>query len=147
MRRRFGSPRSLANTALMRQPKGVRGSSASFVQLVAAAAVLVASVATPLHLSLVPHEICAQHGELVDALPGGPDHHPEPESTGTGADADKHDDCPVLLQDRQTLEAQGPKLPCAPLFTCAPARVPAAQDQGATSLAILDVAPKTSPPA
>lgn len=117
------------------------------VRAFAVAAFLVAQAGSVLHLGLSPHEICEAHGELVDVRADvRTDVHATPDGTPAPTDPEQHDDCPLLLHNRHALSAQTTQL-AIPLLLAELAPRRHMEEAGAIrSIAILDVAPKTSPP-
>src|SRR5262249_46679955 len=106
---------------------------------------MLAALLAPLaHLALVPHVTCAAHGELVhaSATPA-----PQPESpldddavdTGEG-----HDPCAMKLGTRAT---EPPPVVRTVLRAERAPDVQGAEREARPSLAMLEVAPKASPPA
>ncbi len=117
---------------------------------VVAAIAFVASVAAQFgivaHMGLVRHEVCAEHGELVERGSGAPAAPAVPHSLPTA----DHDHCPLAAAPGQ---APTPSLTVVdvggapPLcFEALPSSV-TPPTVSLTSLALLAVAPKTSPPA
>jgi hypothetical protein len=108
------------------------------------------------HSWLVPHAICAEHGELVE-LPSGSEHagphHDDAELTpheaGTSVSSEElasHEHCEILASAQRQVA-----LPAASVVAIVPATASAALsllEISATqaSLPPLSVAPKTSPP-
>lgn len=117
---------------------------------------LVAQASTLVHLVLVPHQACAEHGELIDARADGVPvplariHHALGSAAAVGRAAapraHSHDHCAVLATRRDGARASQPslaldhraaeELPSPALCVSRPA-----------SIRLLDVAPKSSPPA
>lgn len=97
------------------------------------------------HLAAVPHEICADHGELVEhsaAQSGAPDQTPLDPSL----DADRHDHCPLAPGACHTVASPAfwVAAPHATALTAQAPRAVTARHWQAAS--ILRIAPKTSPP-
>ena len=111
-----------------------------------AAAVLALQVAAALHLVVVPHAMCREHGELVDASTApAPAAAPRDLSIGAGADAAAgHDHCLVALLSRQSFFSPHATLARNTVAPPQEERPPRLQSAGwATALT---VAPKQSPP-
>ncbi|HEX4458213.1 MAG TPA: hypothetical protein VIA18_09585 [Polyangia bacterium] len=113
---------------------------------------LVAQLATVAHLALVTHVTCLEHGELVDV--------PAPAAAGVAGDSPRaeahvvaaqqsqhgHDHCPIAALRRQRVLPQSRAH--ARSIVTAETRHDwlAAPAESARAIALLDVAPKTSPP-
>jgi hypothetical protein len=116
------------------------------VAAVAFFASLVAQFGIVAHMGLVRHEVCADHGELVEREAGAPAAPAAPHSLPTA----DHDHCPLVANPGQ---APAPALHVVdvgvvpPLTLEALARTGVPPTMSQTSLALLAVAPKTSPPA
>ena len=133
-----------------------RGSTSSTLRVLATLVALLlaaSSLSQVAHFLLVPHAICAEHGELLEleerpahvaAERGGAD---TDHARASGSEAAAHDHCQILARSQRY---QG--LPPAPALTLAPAT--ATQEVGwldnasspNATLTRLSVAPKTSPP-
>lgn len=113
------------------------------------------SLAQVAHFSLIPHAICAEHGELVELAAGD---HARVETRGAGHDAQAsapdedtdpgHDHCQQLARNQreQALPVAGElELPAAASALAEQLFVPSRE--AAHGLTLLSVAPKTSPPA
>lgn len=144
-----------------RAPSARRGAThASLRALAGLVAVLLglSSLGQLAHFLLVPHAICAEHGELLELTPAGghavPHEVAEPSKADDAHDAafttselpEDHEHCQVLSRGQREQLAPSPAwhaLPEAPSHE-APSRVVA----GTTPrpLATLTLAPKTSPP-
>jgi len=126
----------------------------------AIALVLVVSFARSVHEAVVPHSICAEHGESVELAPGtgapalpADAHHPHRESTDprvvdspeNRAEDHEHCDLAVLGRTKELFQQQPAQAPAA---TSAP-RVLAQHGtaSGELSVPLLLLAPKHSPPA
>jgi hypothetical protein len=106
------------------------------------------------HFLLVPHAICAEHGELLElseqaahASAGQVDHGSDSDDRFVASELGaEHDHCQVLARGQREQA-----LPAAPSFEVAPASleadlVVARQEAVYQALAALSLAPKTSPP-
>ena len=113
------------------------------------------SLAQVAHFWLIPHAICAEHGELVE-LQAGEQAHAEPQGAAHDARASTpdegadpgHDHCQLLARNQRehALPVAGQlELPPA---TSAPAQYRFVPSRDvAPGRALLSLAPKTSPPA
>lgn len=111
------------------------------------------SLAQTVHFLLIPHAICAEHGELVE-LGGQADAHHEPHEASRSvaisehgeADAG-HDHCEVLARSERELSLPpiaSFELPAAPRSL--EQALPVVEESARHARPLLDVAPKTSPP-
>jgi hypothetical protein len=136
-------PAPLAKSALARLALGLAAVTVAWV-------VVLAQLATTLHFSLISHEICAAHGELLHAAPA-PSEHPRHHSAGTavlpGADAE-HDHCPLLgrRHDHTALVAP-PSVELAPGVAALAPNGGEGERVELSRALILLTAPKQSPPA
>jgi hypothetical protein len=124
--------------------------------VVLAAVCLASQLSGLAHLALVPHLACAEHGELVELGPGGPEHRSLVQVEASGrvqaspaqvSQRHGHDHC-VLAALRRTpaclergpasVEARPSEEPVAGWRRVAPP---------GSGLPVLAVAPKSSPPA
>jgi hypothetical protein len=113
---------------------------------------LLAQVVALAHLVLVEHRTCAQHGETIHAAPAPARTEPGPanavavQSVNPTA-ADDHDHCLCMAPGRERFALLAPSHDgwgaCPPAATC---QIPIAVGP-APSIALLDLAPKGSPPA
>ena len=132
--------------SLARGPAQPSSSWRGAVAAVAFFASLVAQFGIVAHMGLVPHEICADHGELVEREAGAPAAPAVPHSLPTA----DHDHCPLVANPGQ---APAPSLAVVEVSVAPPLRLEALSSSvtlptvSRTSLALLAVAPKTSPPA
>jgi predicted cobalt transporter CbtA len=116
---------------------------------------VIGSIASSLHMALVRHAVCAEHGEVVHVAPAAPapgcdsalhEHDSRQWSSTPSDSSDAHDHCPVALQARErglawtptraVVQKHGPPL----VRTCAPSYAPV------PTLSRLFFAPKHSPP-
>lgn len=108
-----------------------------------------------MHLTLVQHVTCPEHGELIHAEAGAefytlslsaPAGEGERQSVTSGTEAEhEHDHCPVLLSRREDAAAATPRVcPFADLPRLAGLTAPA-ESPHAQVIAILHLAPKNSP--
>ncbi|HEY6080375.1 MAG TPA: hypothetical protein VIW29_16285 [Polyangiaceae bacterium] len=128
--------------------------------LAALAALLLAasSLGQVAHFLLVPHAICAEHGELLELHDGEhraaeagaealtPDDATSPRAAAPDA-VESHDHCQLLARSQRELAlpvATAFEAPLAP-SVCAPSLLHAAAEPTG-QLAALSLAPKTSPP-
>lgn len=113
------------------------------------------SLAQVAHFWLIPHAICAEHGELLE-LPEGAhaqaehpsdDHHTQASTSDEDGEL-SHDHCQQLARNqREHALPVATQLELAPAAS-APAELAFAPSREAEhGLALLSVAPKTSPPA
>lgn len=125
---------------------------ARFAAGLIAALSLVAQVGSVAHLAVVQHVTCLEHGEQIDVAPSGApvvaDAKPVRESRVVAAtdSGHGHDHCPLAAFRRQraSTESQARLLPPA---TADPRPfILAAHVTPAPSIAILALAPKSSPP-
>jgi hypothetical protein len=118
-----------------RRPNGT----APFVVL---ALLLAGALSGGLHFVLVPHEICADHGEAVEVgpEPKTPSESPLPSSSHA------HDHCSAA-QASGILAPLGPSLALAPPVHPAYDSTPAAGPRVVSPIETLRLAPKNSPPA
>jgi hypothetical protein len=136
-----------------------REATSSLVRLLAAfVAVLLAasSLGQSAHFLLVPHAICAEHGELLelterdshaadeaDHATAGPD---ETRASAPGALVD-HEHCQVLLRgQREQSLPEASAVAVLPAASAEKAVVLAAPGRIAPEPSVLSLAPKTSPP-
>ena len=116
------------------------------VAAIAFMASLVAQYGIVAHMGLVRHEVCVEHGELVERGPGAPAAPAVPHSLPTA----DHDHCPLVANPAQ---APAPSLAVVEVGVAPPLCLDALPSTetpptvSRTSLALLAVAPKTSPPA
>jgi hypothetical protein len=120
---------------------------------VVAVAFLVAQLAGFLHLALERHAVCADHGELVHADPG--DAHAS-EGVGAvsergpslagGSEGTQHAHCGTLPAIQPKHAASGPSFRAAPAL-CEPCGHATPKATARSSVPILSLAPKHSPPA
>ncbi|MBI2895357.1 MAG: hypothetical protein HYY06_17515 [Deltaproteobacteria bacterium] len=115
---------------------------------------LIAQIGSAVHLVMVRHRICPEHGEVVDAvrqhgLTHGPEWTPSASLRSPAAPRGphEHDHCLFALERREQLCAGG-----GPVFAriAAPVRAappPAALALAPRAIALYVVAPKSSPPA
>lgn len=89
----------------------------------ALALALIGQLSSLAHLWVVEHQVCAEHGQLVD---------------------EDGEHCVVSLLPAAPIQAPGLLAIAAPVATALP--TPLAAPQRALVHAVLDVAPKTSPP-
>jgi len=137
----MGVSRSLARGLAAPSPswRGVVAAVAFFASLVAQFGIVG-------HMGLVPHEICADHGELVEREAGAP---AAPATPHRLPSAD-HDHCPLAANPGR---APTPVLALIDVGVLPPVCLEALPatvtppTASQTSLALLAVAPKTSPPA
>ncbi len=116
---------------------------------------VIGSIASSLHMALVRHAVCAEHGEVVHVAPAAPgpacdsalhEHNSFRWSSTPGDSGDEHDHCPVAVQARERDVAWTParvvvERHCPLLVrTCAPNHAPV------PTLSRLFLAPKHSPP-
>lgn len=107
--------------------------------------VVVAQLSAFLHLAAVPHELCREHGELVEGgAVDGEANQDRPDDVPVDGDH-RHDHCPQLTHPPQALQAQ-PLLVLLPgsALVHAPGGMPA---RAPAPVEPLSFAPKTSPPA
>ena len=140
------------------QARGRKATSAALRVVAACLALLLtaSSLGQIAHFLLVPHAICAEHGELVELSAGsehaGP-HHAEVAAADSDAspavsseEATSHDHCEILASQQRQLALPAANvvalLPAAASSTLALVESSAARH----SLPTLSVAPKTSPP-
>lgn len=139
-----------------RAPSALRGATrASLRALAGLVAVLLAlsSLGQVAHFLIVPHAICAEHGELVE-LTSVAGHAVSAPSKADGASvsavttrelSEDHDHCQVLSRGQRELSSPTAGLPGLPHAACeGRSRVDA--DAAPRLLAALTLAPKTSPP-
>ena len=134
---------TLARLGALRDTSGVRWKMKHVAQPLALAAFFAAQLGSVFHLGLVRHEVCEEHGELVDVT--------EDDRDTTHGDsqtpkADRHEHCPLLVHNAHAVTAAPIELVRPVLFASvaeANARLVADTEP---SLSVLDVAPKTSPP-
>lgn len=116
------------------------------VAAIAFVASLVAQFGIVAHMGLVRHEVCVEHGELVERGSGAPATPAGPHSLPTA----DHDHCPLVANPGQ---APAPSLAVVEVGVAPPLCLEALPSTvtpltaAQTSLALLAVAPKTSPPA
>ena len=111
------------------------------------------SVAQAAHFLLIPHAICAEHGELVEVDNQAQSHHeahaasPSVAVSEHGAADAGHDHCEVLARSERELSlppVASVEVPAEPRsLEVAPAP---SEPSARAALPQLDVAPKTSPP-
>jgi len=118
------------------------------------ALLLVVQGLASLHVALVPHRRCAEHGELVEGVvaAGGDVAVPVERSQASSRDGDSpgtHDDHDrhCLLCTLRAPSAGGPEIGTVSLPVMEPARPPEGTDRPKTSIAVFAIAPKSSPPA
>jgi hypothetical protein len=113
------------------------------------AAIWTAMLSSVFHLGTVEHDVCEEHGEIVERP-----HHlsadterADGDSENPATEAERHDHCPILAQQHHG-RATPQLTPDAPPQAASADRVtPAAAATTARSaIALLRVAPKTSPP-
>lgn len=121
---------------------------------VAALLLLSSPLSEALHTVLVPHAICAEHGEVVHLQgvrgavsdPSATDANPRFESDGVAAESG-HEHCPVVAASSRNSTARGNAeallLPAVLDSECTRLDVAARPD---SSLELVLLAPKTSPP-
>jgi hypothetical protein len=142
-----------------RRAAGRKAASPVFRALAAFVAVLLtaSSLGQIAHFLLVPHAVCADHGELLELSTESDhagQHHAEAEPPAddeaaavSPEDATSHDHCEVLASGQRQLA-----LPAASVVALVPAAASSSLALVETSaisrpLATLSLAPKTSPPA
>ena len=118
--------------------------------LLVALALVLAQLAGPAHELLVPHRVCAEHGELVEGaaalLTHGPAQPPQgPALSNDEGLAAEHEHCPLALLAKQRPAPSSPSMRVAADAQPAPACVLAAPRVPA--IALHRLAPKQSPPA
>lgn len=105
------------------------------------AAAFTAQLCSVVHLGLVRHEVCEEHGEIVDRDVSNAGTHDEQPLPETG---DHHEHCPLLVPSALP---KGPMLiDVVDRVTFITAVEPWRRDAREPSLSVLHVAPKTSPP-
>jgi hypothetical protein len=104
-----------------------------------------------LHFSVVSHEVCAEHGELVHAGEHGEEHHaahsPEATSVSDSASEHAHEHCSVFGRPEDTVPLATP--PGVEIAAVAAADVASFSVRASVFVAPstrLLAAPKTSPP-
>jgi hypothetical protein len=126
----------------------------SLLTLSVAIGLIAAQVSSILHLTLVEHERCSEHGEIVEArrphrdrtrvvTPSAPR---GPSVAGALAAGHQHDCCLALL-DRRTSPSSAVVSSVALVVDTAPPSMPAARVAPARGPPLLHLAPKSSPPA
>jgi hypothetical protein len=105
-----------------------------------------AQVAPLLHLVLVPHTTCAAHGELVHGVASAAPAAPIDDDIAfapSSSKADDHEHCLTLNAQRAAVLRASPRVAVdAPISLCSSgSELPACP-----SLAVLELAPKASPP-
>jgi hypothetical protein len=119
-----------------------------------ASALVVAQLGASVHLATARHEVCAEHGELVEAGHAGPSRAPDAldgvethfDAASVAGEATGHDHCLASVLSRQSAAF---RRPIEVAWVTAPADVPRARD-GRVSHSVVEairLAPKQSPPA
>ena len=110
-------------------------------------AFLVAQMVAVGHQASVRHTVCPEHGELVDGTQDAAPATSLALSTSTGSDVPHdHDHCSIWSPRRSPLGDRAPAL-LAGEVASVPTLVLASESLNAETVAILRIAPKTSPPA
>ncbi len=120
--------------------------------LLAIALLLTAVLGARLHEALVPHAICAEHGEPIEVSPGAlreaahRPHESGPRVEAAGEAEDAHEHCEIaLLESAKGLSAALPA-PGAPAIVALRAAESWPVARAETSVPLVLLAPKHSPP-
>lgn len=127
----------------MRETCRVRLKTKHLVQPVAFAAFLAAQLGSIFHLGLVRHEVCEDHGELVEATSSAADHH----APSSGATSERHEHCPLLVTSAHARTSAPIELVAPVMYEFAAEPSGASASEPTISVSVLSFAPKTSPPA
>jgi hypothetical protein len=115
---------------------------------------LIAQIGSVAHFAFVKHVECADHGEMIDVAPDADELRPPAVTDGSSdavradrAKAHGHEHCAVAAFRRTRAETRSTESSSSPVAIDRARRAAPTEREPLPSIAILDFAPKGSPPA